>query len=319
MARILVTGFSGFVSRYFLAYLESVAADMEVLGVGRSAPDFPLTGFRHIRCSFKTLDLLDKSGVDEVVYNFRPSHVLHLASQSSVGFSWQRPVESFTNNTNIFLNLIEQVRSLGLSCRILSVGSSEEYGNVGPENLPLREEVPLRPVSPYAVARVAQEMLSKVYVDGYGVDVVMTRSFNHFGPHQRDVFVVPSLAKQLTNIARSSAPPRLVTGDRTIIRDFVDVRDVVRAYFDLLLQGDTGEVYNVCTGRGVSIQEVIDLMQRVLGTNVEFETDPRLIRPSDNRAVIGDASKIARSVGWTPRISLETSIEDILGAVGARV
>ncbi|MEY4514224.1 MAG: hypothetical protein RLZZ450_6346 [Pseudomonadota bacterium] len=312
MSKILITGFSGFVSRYFLAHLEQRAVDMEVLGVGRSAPAFPLQSFRHIRCSFRHLDLLDKAGVDDVIYSFRPDYILHLAAQSSVGFSWQKPVESFTNNTNIFLNLLEQVRSLGLSCRVLSVGSSEEYGDVGAENLPLREDAQLRPVSPYGVARVAQEMLSKVYADGYGIDVVMTRSFNHIGPLQRDVFVVPSIARQLTAIRYKGATPKLITGDRSVVRDFVDVRDVVRAYLDLLLRGTRREVYNVCSGIGVSIQQVIQTMQELLGTDVEFETDPRLVRPSDNRAIIGSNQKIQQAVQWKPSLPLKSSLEDIL-------
>jgi GDP-4-dehydro-6-deoxy-D-mannose reductase len=210
------------------------------------------------------------------------------------------------------LNVLDQARVRGIDCRILSVGSSEEYGNIDTEKLPLREDMPLNPVSPYAVARASQEMLSKVYVDGYGLDVVMTRSFNHTGPFQRDAFVVPSLARQLVAIARGAAPPRLVTGDLSVVRDFVDVRDVVRAYHALLLHGQAGEVYNVCRGEGHSIAEVLATMQEILATNVTLEIDPQLVRPSDNRVVIGSREKIGRAVNWAPKVSLRESLEETI-------
>ena len=310
--KILVTGFSGFVGRHFLDYLEENAVEADLLGVGRSALGFPLDGLRHVRAAYQSLDLLNKGGVDEIIYGFQPTHILHLAAYSSVGFSWQKPVESFMNNTNVLLNLLEQVRTLKLKCRVLSVGSSEEYGNVQAEAVPLREDAVLRPVSPYAAARVAQEMLSRVYAEGYGLDIVMTRSFNHIGPYQRDVFAIPSLARQLTAIRYRGAAPRLVTGDRGVVRDFVDVRDVVRAYHGLLLHGQPGETYNVCGGRGVTIDGVIALMQELLGTRAELVTDPALIRPSENRVIIGSNDKIRQATGWSPRLSLRESLEGIL-------
>lgn len=312
MSRILITGASGFVSRYLLEYLDGIESSAEVLGVSRTLPAFSTAHFRSLRCTFRLCDLLDKDAVALIFESFRPDFIIHLGSYSSVGYSWQRPVESFANNTNIFLNLIDQVRVLGIGCRILSVGSSEEYGNVDPASLPLREDTRLRPVSPYAVARVSQEMLSQVYMQGYGLDIVMTRSFNHTGAFQKDVFVVPSLAKQLVAISRGQAPARLRTGDRTIVRDFVDVRDVVRAYHALLTKGERGEVYNVCTGQGVSISEIIAIMQEILGTDVALETDERLIRPNDNQTIIGSHEKLSRATGWRAEVSLRESLAGVV-------
>lgn len=312
MLKILITGFSGFVSRHFVAHLEANAVDVEVLGIARSAPNPPMGSFRHIRVSSHILDLLDRSAVEDAIAGFRPTHVLHLAAYSSVGFSWNRPVDSFANNTNILLNVLEQLRKLAGPCRILSVGSSEEYGIVSPASLPLTEESPLRPVSPYAVARVAQEMLSRVYAQGYGLDVIMTRSFNHIGAYQRDAFVVPSIAKQLVSIRYHGAPPRLVTGDRSVIRDFVDVRDVVRAYYALLFHGKAGETYNICSGHGVRIVDVMNMMQEQLGTAAVVETDPDLVRPSDNPVIVGSRKKITDAVGWAPSIPLRESLAIVL-------
>jgi GDP-4-dehydro-6-deoxy-D-mannose reductase len=310
--RLLVTGCSGFVSQHFLELLEQTAVDAELLGVARHAPSFEVARYRHLRCSFRELDLLDRAGVRDVIASFAPTHVLHLAAYSSVGFSWKHPVDSFTNNTNILLNVLDELRALRPSARVLSVGSSEQYGDVSAADLPLREDGPIRPVSPYAVARVSQEMLSKIYVSGYGMDVVMTRSFNHIGPGQRDAFVVPSLAKQLVAIRDRGAPPVLKTGDHTVVRDFIDVRDVVRAYWLLLREGTRGEVYNVCGGRGTSISALIATMQAALGTRAEVEIDPSLVRPNDNRAIVGSHDKLTRAVGWTPKIALSDSIADIV-------
>jgi GDP-4-dehydro-6-deoxy-D-mannose reductase len=310
--KILITGFSGFVSRHFLTFLEGSGVDVEVLGLARHKPTFAYEDFKHVRCDFRQLDLLDGAGVEHALRSFRPTHILHLAAYSSVGFSWDQPVESFANNTNISLNVMERLRIVGHPCRVLSVGSSEEYGDVLPRDLPLREDAPLRPVSPYAVARVAQEMLSRVYVRGFQQDIVMTRSFNHIGPHQRVSFVVPSLARQLTEIRHCGAAARLVTGDRSVVRDFVDVRDVVRAYFSLLLDGTPGEIYNVCSGRGVQIDEVVSLMQQQLGTQATLEIDPKLVRPNDNQMIVGSNDKIKQAVGWTPRYALEESVSSVL-------
>lgn len=312
MSKYLITGFSGFVSRHFLQFLEDVGADAEVLGVSRSQPAFSLDQFRHVRCTHRRADLLDKAETGEILESFRPDYILHLAAYSSVGFSWLHPVDSFANNTNIFLNLLDQVRIRKLQCRILSVGSSEEYGNVTADKLPLREDLPLQPLSPYAVARVSQELLSKVYVDGYGLDVIMTRSFNHTGPHQRDAFVVPSFARQLVAIQRGGAPAKLVTGDESVVRDFVDVRDVVRAYDALFTHGQRGEVYNVCRGEGYSIESVLEMMQEILGLRVTLETNPDLVRPNDNKIIVGCREKILRAVGWEPQISMQQSLTAIL-------
>jgi len=312
MTKYLITGFSGFVSRHFLNFLESLNEKVSVCGLDLNEPDFDIKSFKWVVCEFKALDLLQKEEVDNIIYSYQPTHILHLASYSSVAFSWKNPRASFANNTNIFLNLIEQVRQIGIKCKILSVGSSEEYGNVTKENLPLKEEMQLFPVSPYAVARVSQEMLSKVYVDGYGMDIVLTRSFNHIGPYQKEIFVVPSFAKQLCQIKKENGPYNMVTGNLNIIRDFVDVRDVVKAYFMLLHHGKKGEVYNICSGTGTSLQNLVDVMSDYLGISVTCQTNPELVRPSDNQIIIGSNAKLSQDVGWQPAISIEQSLKDIV-------
>jgi GDP-4-dehydro-6-deoxy-D-mannose reductase len=276
-------------------------------------PDFSFDRYKNVKISFEKIDLLSKDQVEYVIHEFQPNYILHLASFSSVAFSWKEPVQSFQNNTNIFLNLIDAVRKLNIDTRILSIGSSEEYGSVNDDDLPLKEDHKFNPVSPYAVARVSQEYLSNIYTNGYGMDIVLTRSFNHIGPMQSSVFVVSSLAKQLVELKRSGTNRgHVVTGDVSIVRDFTDVRDVVHAYYLLLKQGRKGNVYNVCSGVGLSLNALIDIMAKQLNMEVDIHIDQRLIRPADNRIIIGSNEKIKRELGWGNTIPLEQSLKDII-------
>ena len=312
MDKYLITGFSGFVSSHFLQFLEQQQEPTEVLGIDLHEPTLDLNAFRHVRCRFEKLDLLDKENMQKAIREFQPTYVLHLAAYSSVSFSWTNPILSFQNNTNIFLNLVDAVRVLGQKIRILSVGSSEEYGNVHERDIPLREELSLKPLSPYAVARVSQEMLSQVYAKGFGVDIVITRSFNHIGPGQREIFVVASFAKQIAEgVKNGHSKVDIVAGDLSITRDFTDVRDVVRAYDMLLKKGRTGEIYNVCSGRGMKLSEVLMMLGKASRVEVVPKIDPQLVRPQDNRVVIGSNRKIQDEVGWSPVIKLEQAVEDV--------
>ncbi|MDR7377733.1 GDP-4-dehydro-6-deoxy-D-mannose reductase [Rhodoferax ferrireducens] len=310
--KYLITGFSGFVGRHFLDYLNSLNEPISVLGIDRDAVNFDFNQFGNLECAFKKADLLQSHEWEPLIELFQPDYIVHLASFSSVAFSWVNPIQSFANNTNVFLNLLETVRKVNPRCRILSIGSSEEYGACALDQLPLTEDAKLNPVSPYAVARVSQELLSTVYVDGFGCDIVMTRSFNHIGPGQLDTFVISSFARKLLAIQNGSADAVMLTGDTTIVRDFVDVRDVVRAYDQLLRQGRSGHIYNICSGTGVALKSVIDQMASILGISVVQKIDPQLVRPNDNKAIIGSLKKINDEIGWAPSIPLDTSLRDIL-------
>ncbi|GHV44589.1 GDP-mannose 4,6-dehydratase [Spirochaetia bacterium] len=315
MKKYLITGASGFVAFHFMNYLDSLENDtIEVLGIDSIIPnDSENYQFKHIKLRFITLNLLDYSALEIAMTSFSPTYVVHLASFSSVGKSWDEPIDSFINNTNIFLNVVEIIRKNGLICRLLSVGSSEEYGNVQENCIPLKESMPLQPVSPYAIARVSQEMLSKCYVSSYKLDIILTRSFNHIGPRQRDLFVIPSFIKHiLENIKNGQHDIVLSTGDVSIIRDFLDVRDVVKAYYLLLEKGISGELYNVCSGIGHTLQEIIDMISSLLKVNVQPVIDLKKIRPNDNKIVIGDNSKTNDKTGWKPVITLTESLQDLI-------
>jgi GDP-4-dehydro-6-deoxy-D-mannose reductase len=313
MKKYLITGFSGFVSFHFLNYLENLHTANSVLGVDINEPAFNINEYKYVTCSFNKINLLNKEQVDKIICDYQPDYILHLASCSSVAYSWINPVESFVNNTNIFLNLVEQIRVLGLKCRILSVGSSEEYGKVNPALLPLHEDLSANPLSPYAVARVSQEMLSKVYCNGFGSDIILTRSFNHIGPHQSEVFVISSFAKKLVAIKHGHLHNKQITvGNINIVRDFVDVRDVVKAYDLLLHRGTKGEVYNICSGVGISIKQVLEQMTAILNLKVEPVIDENLVRPADNEIIIGSYDKIHKETGWEPGIKFNDSLADVI-------
>lgn len=318
MKRILITGFSGFVSRHFLNYLKEQELAFEVLGVDVNPPKFHMDEYAPLlTMQFRTVNLLDRDMVNKVIFDFRPDYVLHLASFSSVAFSWEHPAECFSNNTNIFLNLTESIRACGLTdCRILSVGSSEEYGNVSPEQLPLREDRKLEPVSPYAAARVSQELLAKVLVDGFGMKIILTRSFNHMGPFQDQRFVIPSFIRRILDIKEAGKKQgEIETGDVTIVRDFVDVRDVVCAYYRLLTEGTPGEIYNICGEKGVSLAEVIDVIGELTQVAVKPRVNPKLVRPGDNRIVIGSAEKIRNELHWRAEIPLRQTLTDMINTM----
>ncbi len=311
--KILITGVTGFVAAHFLEYLNTAEPGAEVLGIARHATGFDTTSYPNLIITLQEIDLLDKDAVGTALTHFKPEYVLHLASVSSVALSWQLPLESFVNNTNIFLNLVEEIRITNTKCRILSIGSSEEYGDVPENELPLTETHSLQPVSPYAVARVAQEMLSTIYAKGYKLDIVISRSFNHIGPGQKDKFVISSFAKQLVQLASNKDPvKKIITGNLNIIRDFLDVRDVVKAYYLLLKEGKSGEVYNICSGRGILLKDIIQKMSDVLGIKTVIEVNPSLIRPNENKKVTGSYQKINTDLGWKPELSLEDSIRDLI-------
>ena len=307
--KILITGANGFVARHLIDALRARGDEVVGVDVGStSAWDVD----RYYSCN-----LIGVDAIKIILLIERPDVIIHLAAVSSVAQSWKMPVDSFLNNTNIFLNVAEAVRALGLASRILSVGSSEEYGNVPKEEMPINEEHPLSPASPYAVARVAQEQLSRLYAEGFGLDVVMTRSFNQIGPGQRPAFVVPSFVDQLMAGKREGKKTvEVKVGDLSIVRDFLDVRDAVAAYLLLMDKGESGKVHNVCSGIGRTLREVLETVAEIVGVGIDVTVDPARIRPADNHVIVGSSEKMRR-LGWSLSHTLESSIRDMVAYVEA--
>jgi len=314
MKKILITGISGFVGGHFVQYLTTHHHDLEIHGISRSKPawdfipDLPeLTDNSH----FHQADLMDIPTIRSLIEEIQPEYIVHLAAQSSVAESWKNPVDSFLNNTNIFLNIIDTVRLNDFIARVLSVGSSEQYGIVSEKDLPLYEKSPQHPANPYAVARVAQEQLARIYAEGYGLDICCTRSFNHCGPGQSDRFVVSSIVRQFVQIAPGAREPVINIGNGAIIRDFIDVRDVVEVYYLLLTKGKRGEVYNICSGQGRSIQDIVTLLSDMLEIPVRIKQEQSQIRPIDNPRIVGSYTKIQRDLGWEPTIPFDQTLQSM--------
>lgn len=305
---LLITGINGFVAGHLVNQIKENSLPWRVHGLGRS----PYKGPRDLAGYFQG-DLNNKDFILSVIGDLQPHAIVHLASYSSVGQSWLQPIECFQNNTAVFLNLLEAIRRQSPKTRVLSVGSSEEYAPMHPNKDFLEEDDPLEPLSPYAVARVAQEHLSRVYCNGFGLDIVMTRSFNHLGPGQDSRFFIPSVTKQLVESAlQKKFSPRLLLGDVSVVRDFVDVRDVAAAYLALLEKGKTGEVYNICSGSGNKLETIINMTSEILGLQPIVTIDPNKVRPNENKKVVGSFRKLHQETGWTPELSLAQSLKDII-------
>ena len=313
MKKYLITGFAGFVGFHFIKHLSSVATEkIAVLGVDINYPfDFSISEFPKLELSYKSINLLNYDDVRSVIVDFKPTHILHLASLSSVGKSWQEPSNYFSNNTGIFLNIIEAVRETGIMCKILNIGSSEEYGLVNDSQLPLKEEMSIIPANPYAVSKMAQENLASVYRQGFGINIVSTRSFNHFGPRQRETFVVASFTKQIAQASNEGKKQLdMTTGNLNVIRDFLDVRDVVNAYYLLLENDNSKQIYNVCSGEGVSLIQMINELSKISGIEIITHTDPGLVRPNDIPKIIGCNERLKNDVNWSRKIDLQQTLRD---------
>lgn len=314
MKKIIVTGVCGFVGQHMLSYLSQQSKIEHILGIDRG-PQSECSFIEQSGVTFQysQTDLNDPRKTEQILKQFNPDGIIHLAALASVGKSWEKPAETFRNNTNIFLNVLEAIRVNGLKCRLLSVGSSEEYGTVKEEDLPLREENTLTPWNPYAVSSTSKQYLSEVYSRGYGMDIVMTRSFNHLGPGQSTAFFIPSIAQQLVGMdEEQDAPLQLKVGNLAVTRDYTDVRDVVKAYWKMITEGEAGQTYNVCSGKGYKLSEIVESLIELSGKEVGIKVDEARLRPVDNPVIIGSNKKIKTELGWSPEISLKESLADIL-------
>src|SRR5262245_54116955 len=276
----------------------------------------------HLRSRIQLIecDLRDLSSVRSMLEQVNPEYVFHLAAQSFVAASWQTPAETLTTNILSQVNLLEGVRALKLKPRVLVVGSSEEYGYVCPDEVPIRESNALRPLSPYAVSKVAQDVMGYQYFKSYGLPIVRSRAFNHTGPRRGDVFVESNFARQVAESEAGLREPVIYVGDLTPRRDYSDVHDIVRGYWLLLERGEAGDVYNLCSGHSWSIQQVLEqLLQQSTVKDISVKTDPARLRPSDVMILEGDPSKVEKATGWAVSIPFAQTLAELLDYWRARV
>ncbi|RKD32268.1 GDP-mannose 4,6-dehydratase [Thermohalobacter berrensis] len=305
--KALITGINGFVGGYLSEYL--LTCNMQVFGTYLNKIDKNILG-KNIK-TFK-LDITDKKETLEVLKKVRPDYIFHLAAQSSAAISWKKPQLTMDVNINGTINLLENIKELNLDSRILLIGSSEEYGFVKSEDIPINEDQELKPGNPYAVSKISQTMMGQVYSRAYDMDIVIVRAFNHIGPKQSPVFVASDFAKRIAEIEKGKFKPVLLVGNLEAERDFTDVRDIVKAYYLLALKGQKGEIYNVGSGKSYKIQYILDTLLSLSNVDIKIEKDPNRMRPSDVPIVQCDNTKITRLTGWEPEYSIEETLKDVL-------
>lgn len=315
--RALITGITGFVGSHLSELL--LKEGYEVFGTTR--PRSKAENIDHIlnKLRLYDADLLDSHSLYTILSKIKPDYIFHLAAQSFVQSSWASPANTMETNVIGTIHLFEAVRRAGIDPVIQIAGSSEEYGMVYPKETPVVETNPLRPLSPYAVSKVAMDYLGYQYSKSYNMRMVRTRAFNHTGPRRGEVFAESNFAKQIAMIEKKKQKPIVYVGNLEAERDYTDVRDTIRAYLLSVQKCEYGEVYNIATGKAVSIKKVLEMLISMSKVKVEVRKDESRMRPSDVPILLGDYSKFWKATGWKPKIPLEKTLRDLLSYWRERV
>ncbi len=305
--KAMIIGAAGFVGSYLIHQLDT-NEDWEL-----HATKLPDEQIIADHCQIHTLNILDPDEIRSLLTAIRPDYIFHLAAQSSVAVSWKNPALTVDINIKGTLNLLDIIRDLpDYHPRILLIGSGEEYGFIRTDETPVHEEVTPRPGNIYAATKACQNMLGSIYARAYGMHIISVRAFNHIGPNQTPIFVAADFCKQVADIEAGRREPVMRVGNLSAMRDFTDVRDVVRAYDLLIQKGIPGETYNVGSGHAVTIQSLLDLILSLSDKEIHIETDPARLRPSDIPIIEADISKLTACTGWVPQIPLKTTLLETL-------
>lgn len=306
--RALITGVGGFAGSHLADYLLR-ETDWQLTGC--ILPGWKCAQLdRRVTCL--ELDLCDRDATRSMLDQYAPDVIFHLAAQAFVPASWDDPWNTLENNIRAQTNILDALAHLGAKPRVLVIGSNEEYGLVRESDLPLREETPLRPNSPYAVSKIAQDYLGLQYFLSHQIPCVRVRPFNHIGPRQAEAFVASAFARQVALIEAGRQEPVIYVGNLKAQRDFSDVRDMVRAYHLVVTKGQPGEVYNIGSGRPRSVQMLLDILLSLSTAHIRIEFDPQRMRPSDTPVAYCDAGKLRAATGWEPGIPFEQTLRDVL-------
>ncbi len=309
--KVLITGITGFAGSHLVDYLLN-SSGVEIHGIQRWRSRTENVDHVVDKISMYECDMRDAHSVTNVMKEVQPDRIFHLAAQSLVPASWKSPAETLSTNILGQLNIFEAVRRVGINPRIQIAGSSEEYGLVLENELPVRETNPLRPLSPYAVSKVSQDVMGYQYFKSFDMDIVRTRAFNHTGPRRPPVFVCSDFARQLVQVELGLRGPEIRVGNLEAKRDFTDVRDVAIAYWLALEKGVSGEVYNICSGNCYKISEILDMLIEIAGVEVKITKDQARMRPSDVPVLQGDSSKFSTLTGWKPKIPFKKTLTDLV-------
>jgi len=310
VTKALITGIPGFAGSYLARAL--LDEGYEVYGTGLDGePTDKLKGIIS-KIKITSLDLRDRESTEKLIKRVSPSYVYHLAGISSVGKSFEDPELTFQVNVLGTVNLLESLRTAPNLSKVVVVSSSDIYGVIDPKNLPISEDHPIRPVTPYGISKAAIDMLGYQYFKSYGLPIVRARAFNHTGPCQENGFVIPDFCSQVAEIEAGGLKPVMRVGNLESYRDISDVRDIVRGYKLLADKGEPGEAFNLCSGKAEKIQ---DLLKYVLGkssTKITTESNPALMRPSETPRLIGDCTKAHRCISFVPKYNVHSTIDDTL-------
>lgn len=305
MKKALIIGAAGFVGPYLAIQL---SAERKMKVYVTKLPNESV----NIGAETFDLDILDSKRIDYLLREIRPDYIFHLAAQSSVATAWNKPGLTIDINIKGCVNVLDSVRKLNYKPRVLIIGSGEEYGHICSEDIPVSENSFLRPGNIYAATKVCQNMIAKIYVEAYEMELIMVRAFNHIGPGQEPIFVISDFCKQVAEIEKGDRKPVIAVGNLNVRRDFTDVRDVVCAYELLVEKGLAGETYNVGSGHAVEIKKVLDMIISKANTKIGIMVDPNKIRPVDVPIIEADVGKIYRTTGWKRKILLEQTIQETL-------
>ena len=297
--KALITGSAGFVGQHLAEHLSNEGDEVFCSDLSLGGPD-----------------LLDAAGIIDLVSEIRPDYVYHLAGQADVKASWEDPLSTFRVNAEGTLNMLLACQLFNVK-KVLCVSSAEVYGSVQKSELPITEKHVLNPSNPYAASKSAAEILCK-QMGSPNFEIMRARSFNHFGPGQKENFVAVALAKRML-LAEQLGQSEITVGNLKTIRDFTDVRDVVRAYRLILTKGEGGNVYNVCSGIGRKIQDLATALLSQIDSELDLKVDPKLHRPADTPVLIGDYSKLQKQTGWEPRIEFDQTIKDTIESTKALI
>jgi GDP-4-dehydro-6-deoxy-D-mannose reductase len=308
--RVLITGISGFVGSHLAELM--LSRGVEIYGTIRWRSK--TENIDHIKDKLKLVDcdINDAFSVEKAIREVMPDQIYHLAGQSFIPASLSAPSETLTTNIIGQVNIFEAIKNLKINPKIQIPGSSEEYGLVFDDELPIRETNPLRPMTPYGVSKVAQDLLGWQYFKAYKLNVVRTRAFNHTGPRRGEVFVESNFSKQIAMIEKGLQEPVIMVGNLDAKRDFSDVRDVVKGYWLALEKGEMGEIYNICSGEPRQIKEVLDILSGMTKVKIKVKQDPARMRPSDMPVFQGDNTKFRSKTGWMIEIPFEKTLRDLL-------
>jgi GDP-4-dehydro-6-deoxy-D-mannose reductase len=306
MKKVFITGIGGFAGSHLSEFL--LRKDLEIFGTDLRKKNSGTTQ----KVTTYTVDLTDYEGVAKTLVQVCPDYIVHLAALTSPAKSFSSPYQTLENNIKAEINLLEAVKKENIKARILIIGSGDEYGLINPKDNPINENQPLNPTSPYAVSKITQDFLALQYALAYKMDIVRVRPFNHIGARQNPSFVVSAFAKQIAEIEKGLTKPEINVGNLSTVRDFTDVKDMVAAYYLALSQGKIGEVYNLGSGIGYKMEEVLNLLLSQARKKITIHEDKTLFRPIDNPILVCDAGKFKKLTGWTPKINLTDSLGSVL-------